>query len=109
MNLVLNASLSGRQKADLDAPEPELKLLLGLAGDVQGAQPLLTVVLVQQGEGHGLQLGVGVALEDVCRLSLHHLNSGQAELRDDWLMYISGIYAGLYRAVLEDVWARDDA
>ena len=31
--------------------------------------------LYSRGERHGLQLGVGVALEDVCRLPLHHLNS----------------------------------
>lgn len=53
----------------LDSPEPEMKLLLILASEVQGPQLIVLFLFVYQGEREACKLGHRVALEDLSCLS----------------------------------------
>lgn len=51
--------------ADLNAPKPQVELLLILAGEVQSPQLIILLLLVYKGEGEASKLRHGVALENL--------------------------------------------
>ncbi len=60
--------MSNAVYTNLNAPEPQVELLLIFASQIQGPQFIVFLLLVYQGEGETRKLWHGVALEDLCSL-----------------------------------------